>query len=409
MKEQENKDKKQAGRLDKYVSPLTAWALAFGCAVGWGAFMMPGNTFLPTAGPVGTVLGIVIGGIIMIIIGFNYHYMINLYPDAGGAFAYTKKEFGYDHGFLCAWFLILTYVAIIWANATALPLLFRKLLGGTFQFGFHYTIAGFDVWFGEVMLAMAAIMLAALVCFRNHLAKWVQIVMAIILLGGVFFCFAGTWNMHRGGAATLQPAFSPNRSPASGIFTIVFLAPWAFVGFESISHSSEEFGFSAKKSGGIMAGAVAAAIAAYALMALNSVAILPPEYSSWPEYFAAAGDLDGVRGVPTFYATYHAMGAAGGVLLGITCIGGIVTGLIGNYIASSRLLYALAEDGIMPGRLGEINKEKAPKNAIVAIMLVSMIIPFLGRTTIRSPASMQGWCWTSSGSIRRSAAAARTL
>ena len=123
-----------SSRLDRYVTPLAAWALAFGCAVGWGAFMMPGSTFLPQAGPLGTVLGIVIGGIIMVIIGFNYHYMINLYPDAGGAFAYAKKEFGYDHGFLCAWFLILTYVAIIWANATALPLLFRNLLGGVFQF-----------------------------------------------------------------------------------------------------------------------------------------------------------------------------------------------------------------------------------------------------------------------------------
>ena len=375
-----DKDNRQNGKFDRYVTPLAAWALAFGCAVGWGAFMMPGNTFLPMAGPIGTVIGIVIGGIIMIIIGFNYHYMINLYPDAGGAFAYTKREFGYDHGFLCAWFLILTYVAIMWANATALPLLFRKLLGGTFQFGFHYTLFGFDIWFGEVMLAIAAIMLAALVCFRNRLAKWVQIVMAIVLLGGIIFCFAGTWAMHKGGAATLQPAFSPDRSAFSGVFTIVFLAPWAFVGFESISHSSEEFGFSAKKSGAIMISAVIAAILAYALMALNSVAILPSEYSSWTEYFAEAGNLDGVKGVPTFYATQQAMGTAGEVLLAITCIGGIVTGLIGNYIASSRLIYALAEDGIVPGRLGELSKGKAPRNAILVIMIVSVIIPFFGRT-----------------------------
>ena len=372
MKEPNSTENRTNGKFERYVTPLTAWALAFGCAVGWGAFMMPGNTFLPTAGPIGTVIGIVIGGVIMVI--------IDLYPDAGGAFAYTKKEFGYDHGFLCAWFLILTYIAIMWANATALPLLFRKLLGGFFQYGFHYRIAGFDIWFGEVMLAVAAIMLAALVCFRNRLAGWIQVVMAVILLGGVIFCFAGTWNMHQGGFATLRPAFAPGKSPASGVFTIVFLAPWAFVGFESISHSSEEFSFSPKKSVLIMTGAVVAAVAAYALMALNAAAILPPEYSSWTEYVADAGGLDGIEGVPAFYATHQAMGSAGAVLLAITCIGGIVTGLIGNYIASSRLLCAMAEEGIVPAGLGEIEKGHVPRKAIIAIMLVSVIIPFFGRT-----------------------------
>jgi amino acid transporter len=375
-----NNEKTTGAKLRSYVTPLTAWALAFGCAVGWGAFMMPGNTFLPTAGPVGTVLGIVIGGIIMVIIGINYHYMINVYPDAGGAFAYTKKEFGYDHGFLCAWFLILTYVAIIWANATALPLLFRKLMGGIFQFGFHYTLAGFDIWFGEVMLAVASIVLAALICFRNHMAKWIQIVMAIVLIGGVLVCFAGTWRMHQGGMASIQPSFAPDKTPASGVLTIVFLAPWAFVGFESISHSSEEFSFSPKKSGAIMIGAVVAAIVAYALMALNAVAVLPQEYGSWPEYVAAAGDLDGLKSAPTFYSTHQAMGSAGSVLLAVTCIGGIVTGLIGNFIASSRLLFAMAEDGIAPRKLAETSRGGIPRNAILVIMAVSVIIPFFGRT-----------------------------
>ena len=43
-------------KLKPYLSPLNVWALSFGCAVGWGAFVMPGTTFLPIAGPLGTVL-----------------------------------------------------------------------------------------------------------------------------------------------------------------------------------------------------------------------------------------------------------------------------------------------------------------------------------------------------------------
>ena len=42
-------------------SILSAWALSFGCAVGWGAFVMPATTLLPIAGPLGTVIAIVLG------------------------------------------------------------------------------------------------------------------------------------------------------------------------------------------------------------------------------------------------------------------------------------------------------------------------------------------------------------
>ena len=156
--------------LTKYLSPLGAWALAFGCAVGWGSFVMPGNTFLPIAGPIGTVLGIGIGAVIMLLLAANYHFLMNKYPEAGGAYAYTKYIFGYDHGLLNAWFLILTYVAIIWANATALPLIGRNLLGSFFQVGLHYQIAGFDVYMGEVLLAVAALAVAAAVCLFGRSA-----------------------------------------------------------------------------------------------------------------------------------------------------------------------------------------------------------------------------------------------
>ncbi|MBQ7645999.1 MAG: APC family permease, partial [Clostridia bacterium] len=121
-----------------YLSLIGAWALAFGCSVGWGAFVMPGNTFLPIAGPIGTAVGMAFGAMVMLIIGKNYHYLINRFPDdGGGAYTYTKICFGYDQGFLASWFLILTYIAIIWANATALPLIARTLLGSTVQVGFN--------------------------------------------------------------------------------------------------------------------------------------------------------------------------------------------------------------------------------------------------------------------------------
>ncbi len=52
----------------KYLGILGAWALSFGCSVGWGSFVMPGTTFLPIAGPVGTALGLGLGGLVMLVL-----------------------------------------------------------------------------------------------------------------------------------------------------------------------------------------------------------------------------------------------------------------------------------------------------------------------------------------------------
>ncbi len=343
---------------------------------------MPGSTFLPLAGPAGTFIGLAVGGLIMVIISINYHYMINRYPDAGGAFTYTHSVFGYDHGFLCAWFLILTYVAIIWANATALPLIFRNLLGDTFMFGFHYEIAGFHIYMGELILSVTALVMAGLICMRNTIARWVQIVMALILIGGIVLCFLCISIYRSSSAQTMEPSFPSGVNPVAGVINIVFLAPWAYVGFESISHSSEEFSFPHRRSGIVMIIAVFAAAAAYIMLALNAASVIPPEFGSWEEYLYNLDSVEGIKGLPTFYAAETAMGRSGMVLLGVTTVGGIVTGLIGNYFASSRLLYAMAEDGLLPGRLGDIDRNNTPRNAIIALMAVSVIIPFFGRTAI---------------------------
>ena len=363
----------------KYLGGLGAWALAFGCSVGWGAFVMPGTTFLPIAGPIGTAIGLTLGGLVMLILALNFHYLMNRYPDGGGTYTYTKKTFGYDHGFLGAWFLILTYIAIIWANATALPLIARTLLGDTFQFGFLYEIAGYPIYVGEILLAVGALVLAAVVCLFRKTASIVQIIFAVMLFVGVVICFVAVSTMS--GAAKAVPAYSSERSPVGGVFTIFALAPWAFVGFESISHSAAEAKFSLKKSFGVLTVAVITATIAYVLLVLMSVKALPEGCSSWTDYIANLGDYSGEASQPTFYATYRALGGTGNVILGAAALGGIFTGLIGNYIALSRLLDSLAEDGLIPKWIGK-KKNYVPRRAILGILIISSVLPFLGRTAI---------------------------
>ena len=365
-------------QLRRHLSPLGAWALAFGCAVGWGAFVMPGTTFLPIAGPAGTVIGIALGAAVMAIIAVNYSYMLNAYPDAGGAFSYAKRTFGYDHGFLSAWFLILTYIAIIWANASALPLIARNLLGSTFQFGFNYTIAGFHVWFGELLLAVAALAVAAIICLNNKISKIVQIISALVMCAGIGAAYFAC----RTAGASPEPAFSPSGQPVREILNIICLAPWAFVGFESISHSAAEFKFDKKKSLGIMLISLLTAGTAYAMLAVTGAMVLPEGVGSWTEYVARLGEFSGLESIPTFFASVSRLGDMGKLIMGVTALGAILTGLVGNLIAASRLLHAMAEDKLLPDWFGSLTDSGTPKNAILFILALSLPFPFLGRTAI---------------------------
>ena len=369
--------------LGRYLSPLSAWALSFGCAVGWGAFVIPGTTFLPLAGPLGTLIGLGIGAAVMFLVGRNYHYLIQNFPEAGGAYGYVKRVCGGDHGFICGWFQILTYVAIAWANATALALIGRHLLGGFFSFGFHYHVAGYDVYAGEILLSVAVLLVVGgvFVCGKR-LAARLQTVFALVLCVGIAVCVAAVLVNRQGGLAGFAPAFADGKSAALQVFAVVALAPWAFIGFESVSHSAEEFAFPRWRTLWIIVISLVAATVAYAALVLVAASTCPPGFADWRAYMAARGTFEGLEALPTFYAVKTALGGVGLVLLCLTTFAAIVTGLIGHMVAASRLLYAMSRDGLMCDAFGRLDRDGSPRNAIVAIIVVSCLIPLVGRTAV---------------------------
>lgn len=401
-----------SSRLTKYLSKFDAWALSFGCAVGWGAFIMPGAIFLPTAGPIGTAIGMAVGVILMLIVGYNYHYLMNKYPGTGGAFAYSKAAFGDDHGFLCAWFLILPYIAIMWANATAFILIARNLFSqNIFQFGFHYKIAGFDIYMGEVFVSICAFIICGIICVRSRIfAAKIQLLMALILIIGISLCFGTAFlDFLNSGGKIFTPhvfAFASGEKIYTQIIQITALVPWAFVGFESISHSSGEFNFSVKKSFSIMAAGVITSGLTYVLLTWLAASEIPPEYNNWADYISNLDNLNGIKSMPVFFAANKAMGSWGVAILSLTLIGGVATGLIGNCIAGSRLLLSMAEDGILPKKFNFIGRYNTPTKIIILMMAVSIIIPFFGRVAIgwivdvNSIGAVIAYCYTSAAALK---------
>ena len=66
----------------------------------------------------------------------------------------------------------------------------------------------------------------------------------------------------------------------------------------------------------------------------------------------------------------------------LALFGVILSSLIGNMMALSRLLYAAGREGEAPQVLKKLNAQGIPANAIYCIVAVSILMPFLGRTAI---------------------------
>ena len=119
-------------KIQPYLSPLAVFALSVGSAIGWGSLVVTSSSYLSQAGPMGSILGLLIGFVMMLMVSSHYHYLTNRYPGAGGLYNYVKQLFGYDLAFLIAWFMFLIYIAIFWANATSIPLFARYFMRAVF-------------------------------------------------------------------------------------------------------------------------------------------------------------------------------------------------------------------------------------------------------------------------------------
>ncbi len=375
-------ENRRSSGLTRYLDPVSVWALSFGCIVGWGAFIMPGTTFLPKAGPLGTVIGMAIGAIVMAVIAVNYSYMMRRYRSTGGTFTFALKMFGCDHGFLSAWFMILSYMFILWANMTAIALVARNLFGSALMQGYLYTIAGYKIYIGEIIAELAVLALFGIVCiFSKRLSAVLQSVFALALIIGIIAAFVLSLNSVDGINA-LKPAFNSAGSPVAQVLGIVALAPWAFVGFESVSNSSRELKFPVKRTRGIMLIAIAAGFASYTLLTGIAAVMQPEGYADWTGYIADLDSQEGVAGIPVFYVMNRIGGNIGVIILGISLVSAICTGIIGNITASSRLIHSMSEEKVLPGWFGRVNSRGIPVNAVLFITLISLVIPFLGRTAI---------------------------
>jgi len=391
-----NRNEHEPG-LQKQLSPMHVWAIAFGCIIGWGSFINPGKKFLPNSGVAGTAIAMLLGALVMVIIAASYAYMVPKYPEAGGEFTFTKMCFGRTPAYLCGWFLVAAYLTNVPMNSTAIGLIVDGLDGSAdiLKWGFHYQVAGFDVWMGEMILAMGILILFGILNIIGvKKAGFIQTVLAATLALCAFTLFLAGLISAKAKGVNLAPVWGFNKAEAvaagatmenigafahtgprgilSAILATFAIAPWAYVGFDTIPQAAEEFKFSYRKVMGIMC--VAIAFGCFVYTSNNTVAAAALE--NWPERVMAGEWV-------LLVAAEEMLGTFGKVLIGLGVSCAVLSGIMGFYLASSRLMYAMSRDGYLPGWFGKIDpKHHTPKNAMLFCIVVSLSGPILGREAL---------------------------
>src|SRR6266852_4028546 len=150
-------------QLARRLRTIDYFTLGFGTIVGVGWLILM-DDWLERGGPMGAVLGFLLGGIILLPIGYVYGQLVMAIPDAGGELAFTTKVFPPFIGYITAWIMMLAYLIVCPWEAVA--------VGRILAFVFPqldsielYRVSGQPVYLPHLVLGLA---LAALITWINY-------------------------------------------------------------------------------------------------------------------------------------------------------------------------------------------------------------------------------------------------
>ena len=339
--------------------------LSFGAMIGWSWVLLTGE-WLMRAGSLGTTIAFVIGGIAVILISLTYAELAAAMPKAGGEHVYTHRALGYGASFVASWAIVMAYINVCVFESAALPTALAYVFPDLAQ-GYLWTIAGADVHITMIAVGViASIIMAGINFVGIRFAAFVQTLMTflIMLVGLSFISGAALFEF----SGTSAPLFTKG---AVGILGVLVMVPALMVGFDVIPQSAEEIDLPPAQIGKLLVFSVSLAAAWYIAISLAVGSSLNTDEIA----NSGAATADAMANVWDSQMMGNLMILAG--------VGGILTSWNAFIIGGSRVLYALAETGMIPKVFARVHpKYKTPYVAILFIGLLSCISPFFGRTIL---------------------------
>lgn len=361
----------QKSKFDKVMGAWDILVIAFGAMIGWGWVINSGD-WITTAGFMGSIIAMLIGGVMVFFVGLTYAELTSAMPQCGGEHVFSYRAMGSTGSFVCTWMIILGYVATSAFEATALPTVITYLFP-QFNQVYLYSIAGKDIYLTTILLGVDVAVLITFINIKGaKTAAILQTVLtAIIAVAGILLVVGSAINGETSNI-TGQMWESGAGNTFGSVFKVACMTPFLFIGFDVIPQAAEEINVPYKKIGKIMLLSIFLAVAWYLLIIFAVCYIMPQS--------AIAAEMSSQNGLVSAKAIEIAfrsplMGKV--LIIGGLC--GIITSWNSFLMGGSRALYSMGESLMIPKMFGKLGKNKTPEAAIILCGIACVVAPFFGR------------------------------
>src|SRR5262245_61616617 len=347
-------------RLHGGLSTVEYFTFGFGTMIGVGWLVLM-DDWLTRGGPLGGILGFLLGGLLLFPIAHTYGRLVRRIQDAGAEIAYTEGVMPPFVSFAAGWTMVLSYAIVCPWEAVATGNLLARVFPALNSYQL-YTVAGTPIYAPRVGVGLALTALIAAVNYRGIKPSGIfQDVMTFGLLAT--FAIFTLLGFARGSAANMQPLFP--RAGAGGAFLSIFLVlqivPYFMTGFESVAKGSEEArdGFDPRNFGTAIYAALFAGFLFYVIV----IAVVTYVYP-WQEIVSGH-----VRTEVAFERTFGSHAIAQLILFGAFL--SLLKIFNGNFVAATRMLYAMGRRDLVHPSLGRVHARFG--TPIVAISLMAVL------------------------------------
>ena len=361
----------QKSKFDKVMGAWDILVIAFGAMIGWGWVINSGD-WITTAGFMGSIIAMLIGGVMVFFVGLTYAELTSAMPQCGGEHVFSYRAMGPTGSFVCTWMIILGYVATSAFEATALPTVITYLFP-KFNQVYLYSIAGKDIYLTTILLGVGVAVLITFINIRGaKTAAILQTVLtAIIAIAGILLVVGSAINGD-GANITGQMWESGTGTTLGSVFKVACMTPFLFIGFDVIPQAAEEINVPYKKIGKIMLLSIFLAVAWYLLIIFAVCYIMPQ--SAIAQEMSSQNGLVSAKAIEIAFRS-PLMGKV--LIIGGLC--GIITSWNSFLMGGSRALYSMGESLMIPKMFGKLGKHKTPEAAIILCGIACVAAPFFGR------------------------------
>ena len=349
------------------------FTLAFGSIVGVG-WMILLDDWLARGGPVGAMLGFLLAGLALIPVVLIYGRLAAGMPDAGSEVSYTAAAFPRSISFATGWAMTFANGIVCPFEAVAMGRVVSYLVPQMNSIEL-YRVAGYPVYVPHLLLGLATTAVIIWVNYRGirHSAMLQNWTTAGLLAVFVLFSVLG---LSRGDAERLPPYFAGDGGVKGSILSVLAvlqIVPYYLMGFETIPKCSEEAAGNVPPRRFVWIMLVALGVATlFYVSVIGVVSLLQPWQTLLEVPFPT---------VAVFERAFGWRWLVQLIMLGVVL--SLVKVFNGNFLAATRLLYAMGRRDLLGGKLGQVHEHyQTPFVSVAVVGGLTVLGIFLGRAVL---------------------------